>query len=84
MPIYEYACRACGDRFERKQRFTDEPVAECPSCGERVERVLFAAGVIFKGSGWYITDSRKSNGSSESSSSTTEKVKEAAASAADD
>ncbi|HET7034720.1 MAG TPA: FmdB family zinc ribbon protein [Thermomicrobiaceae bacterium] len=60
MPIYEYACKSCGHRFEQKQSFHDEPVAVCPECGEQVQRVLHPAGIIFKGSGWYITDSRKS------------------------
>jgi putative FmdB family regulatory protein len=63
MPIYEYECTACKERFERSQRFTDPPVTECPACGGPVRRVLFPAGIVFKGSGWYITDSRKSTGS---------------------
>jgi putative FmdB family regulatory protein len=66
MPTYEYECTACKKRFERTQRFTDPPVTECPECGGPVRRVLFPAGIVFKGSGWYITDSRKST-SSESS-----------------
>ena len=65
MPIYEYACGSCGHRFERKQRFSDEPIAVCPECGSSVRRVLHPAGVIFKGSGWYVTDSRKSGPSSD-------------------
>jgi putative FmdB family regulatory protein len=60
MPIYEYECSACKNRFERSQRFSDPPVSECPECGGAVRRVLFPAGIVFKGSGWYITDSRKS------------------------
>ncbi|HEU5424790.1 MAG TPA: FmdB family zinc ribbon protein [Nitrolancea sp.] len=72
MPIYEYACKSCGHRFELKQSFHDEPVAVCPECGEHVQRVLHPAGIIFKGSGWYVTDSRKagSNGGSETKSET--------------
>src|SRR5262245_27614735 len=58
MPIYEYECTACKTRFERSQRFSDPPVTECQECGGRVRRVLFPAGIVFKGSGWYITDSR--------------------------
>ena len=61
MPIYEYECSACKTRFERSQRFSDPPVSECPECGGAVRRVLFPAGIVFKGSGWYITDSRKSS-----------------------
>ncbi|MBI3971626.1 MAG: zinc ribbon domain-containing protein [Chloroflexi bacterium] len=59
MPIYEYECLACKARFERSQRFTDPPVSECPQCSSSVRRVFFPAGVVFKGSGWYSTDSRK-------------------------
>jgi putative FmdB family regulatory protein len=73
MPIYEYECTTCGHRFEVKQRFSDEPVASCPSCGNAVRRLLYPAGIIFKGSGFYITDykrSGRSNGKSESSSET--------------
>ena len=60
MPTYEYECLSCQTRFERSQRFSDPPVAECPECGGAVRRVLYPAGIVFKGSGWYITDSRKS------------------------
>ena len=58
MPIYEYACGSCGHRFETKQRFTDDPITTCPQCGQSVRRVLHPAGIIFKGSGFYINDSR--------------------------
>ncbi|HEY3111293.1 MAG TPA: FmdB family zinc ribbon protein [Chloroflexota bacterium] len=60
MPTYEYECLACRQRFERKQSFSEEPVKVCPSCGGEVRRVLHAPGLVFKGSGWYVTDSRKS------------------------
>ena len=69
MPIYEYACSSCGHRFEKKQSFSDEPIAACPECAASVRRVLHPAGIIFKGSGWYITDSRKSSGSENGSTS---------------
>ncbi|MER3399614.1 MAG: FmdB family transcriptional regulator [Thermoflexus sp.] len=69
MPIYEYECPVCGIRFERQQRFTDPPVETCPEGHPGVRRVLSPAGIIFKGDGWYITESRKS---CSSSSSTTE------------
>jgi len=73
MPIYEYECTSCGHRFEVKQRFSDEPVATCPTCGNAVRRLLHPAGIIFKGSGFYITDYKRSstsNGKSESASET--------------
>lgn len=59
MPTYEYLCRTCGHHFERVQRFADAPLTECPQCSGEVRRVIHPAGIVFKGSGWYITDSRK-------------------------
>lgn len=59
MPIYEYACNDCGYEFERMQSFNDEPLCECPRCTGRVRRLISSVGVIFKGSGWYITDSKR-------------------------
>src|SRR4051812_16394798 len=64
MPLYEYECRSCSQRFERKQSFSEDPVKVCPSCGGEVRRVLHAPGIVFKGSGWYVPDSRKSTESS--------------------
>jgi putative FmdB family regulatory protein len=59
MPTYEYRCPSCGNEFEKFQRMSDEPVAECPSCGAGAERRLSGgAGLLFKGSGFYITDYR--------------------------
>ncbi len=60
MPIYEYECGNCGYRFEMKQDFNDEPQAECPQCREIARRVFHPTPIIFKGSGFYITDHRKS------------------------
>jgi putative FmdB family regulatory protein len=59
MPLYEYECQSCRRRFERRQSVHDAPVRECPECGEAVRKVLHPVGVVFKGSGWYVTDSRK-------------------------
>ena len=58
MPIYEYQCDTCGLRFERRQHMSDEPLKDCPECDGHVHRVIQPAGVIFKGSGFYITDNR--------------------------
>jgi putative FmdB family regulatory protein len=58
MPLYEYKCKACGLRFERRQHFSDDPVQECPECGGEVVRLIQPAGIIFKGSGFYVTDNR--------------------------
>lgn len=61
MPTYLYECDNCG-RFEEFQKITDEPLAECPECGSPVKRIIGGApGVIFKGSGFYVTDTRSTN-----------------------
>jgi len=62
MPIYEYECRSCHHHFERKQRFDEEPVAICPKCQGKGNRVIHSVPVIFKGSGFYSTDNRKPSG----------------------
>ena len=56
MPLYEYKCQECGLRFERRQSFTEDPVTICPDCGGVVVRLIQPAGIIFKGSGFYVTD----------------------------
>ncbi len=60
MPLYAYQCRTCGHEFETRQSFHDAPLTDCPNCQTQntVFRVIQAAGVVFKGSGWYITDSK--------------------------
>lgn len=58
MPTYTYQCDSCGHGFEAVQRFADDPLSECPQCGAAIRRVIQPVGVVFKGSGWYITDSR--------------------------
>ena len=70
MPTYQYACTACAERLEVVQRFTDDPLTECPACGGALRKVFSPVGVVFKGSGFYKTDSRgkKPSGSSTSSS----------------
>lgn len=60
MPTYQYKCKQCEHRFDVMQRITEEPLTECPECGGEIRRVLFPAGVVFKGSGWYVTDYRSS------------------------
>ncbi len=61
MPIYEYECSDCCHQFERKQRFDEEPIAICPLCQGKCRRVINSVPVIFKGSGFYVTDSRGAN-----------------------
>jgi putative FmdB family regulatory protein len=58
MPIYEYECEQCGVRFERLQHMADAPLNECPECRGHVHRVLQPVGIIFKGSGFYVTDNK--------------------------
>ena len=61
MPTYQYACTACGNELEAVQSFSDEPLTECPACAGRLRKVFSTVGVVFKGSGFYRTDSRSSN-----------------------
>ena len=70
MPLYEYQCDACSNRFERIQKFSDPPVETCPSCGGVVRKLLSSPAIQFKGTGWYITDyAKKSRTSSDSGTS---------------
>ena len=56
MPLYEYRCESCDQVIEVLQKFSDEPLSECHTCGGRLERLLSPPGLQFKGTGWYITD----------------------------
>ena len=58
MPIYEYKCSSCNFSFEKKQGFDAEPISECPKCQSLARRVFYASPIIFKGSGFYVTDHR--------------------------
>ncbi|WP_285642449.1 FmdB family zinc ribbon protein [Lentzea sp. NBRC 102530] len=69
MPTYQYACTACEHRFEAVQSFSDASLTECPECSGKLRKLFGAVGVVFKGSGFYRTDSR--SGSSKSTSSST-------------
>jgi putative FmdB family regulatory protein len=68
MPIYEYACTSCGERTEARQSFSDPPLEECPNCGGKLRKLYSPVGIVFKGSGFYSTDAKKSSGSSSKSS----------------
>ncbi len=61
MPIYDYRCDHCGHAFSAVQSFKDEPLGVCPSCGKRPRRLFALPALVFKGSGWYKTDSRSSS-----------------------
>jgi len=83
VPTYEYACAECGERLEAVQKFSDDPLTVCPACGGRLRKLFSPVGIVFKGSGFYRTDSRvgaangskdkQLNGSSSDSSSAGEK-----------
>lgn len=59
MPTYQYACTECGHRFETVQSFTDDALTDCPQCTGRLRKVFNSVGIVFKGSGFYRTDSRE-------------------------
>ena len=63
MPTYQYACTACGHRFEAVQSFSDASLTDCPECTGRLRKVFSSVGIVFKGSGFYRTDSRSGSGS---------------------
>lgn len=69
MPTYQYQCTDCGEPLEVHQSFSDDALTECPACGGHLRKVFNAVGVVFKGSGFYRTDSRGSTTSSDAGSS---------------
>jgi len=58
MPIYDYKCDACNHRFEEIQRYDDKPISICPKCKGKTRRIIHSTPIVFKGSGFYVTDSR--------------------------
>lgn len=73
MPTYQYACTACGHQLEAVQSFSDDPLTECPACEGRLRKLFNSVGIVFKGSGFYRTDSRPS--SSDNGASTSKPAK---------
>src|SRR2546421_5469409 len=73
VPTYQYTCTECGEPLEAVQKFTDAPLAVCPACGGRLRKVFSAVGIVFKGSGFYRTDSR--NGASATAPAAKDKEK---------
>ena len=63
MPTYQYTCTDCGEPVEAVQKFTDDPLTVCAACGGRLRKVFSPVGIVFKGSGFYRTDSRNGSGS---------------------
>jgi len=75
LPLYPYRCTKCGHRFEKIQKFDDEPEKVCPKCGGALERPLTAPGLQFKGAGWYVNDyAPKSSGTSGEATASGEKT----------
>ncbi|MBI2847015.1 MAG: zinc ribbon domain-containing protein [Chloroflexi bacterium] len=72
MPIYEYECSGCHHRFDRRQSFDEQPIAACPKCRGKSQRIIHPVSIVFKGSGFYVTD--YGNGRSSSSTSTPPKT----------
>lgn len=75
MPTYQYACTECGHAFEQFQNFSDDALTQCPECQGRLRKLFNAVGVVFKGSGFYRTDSRSNPATDSSGSSGSSETK---------
>jgi putative FmdB family regulatory protein len=73
VPLFEYSCPQCG-RFEILHKFADQPLTQCPTCAQEVQRLASAPAIQFKGSGWYVTDYARKGGSSGEGKSNGEKA----------
>ena len=71
MPTYQYSCNECGHFFEQFQSFSEDSLTECPECSGRLRKVFNAVGVVFKGSGFYRTDSRSASTAADAASTST-------------
>jgi len=70
VPTYQYSCTECGEQLEAVQKFSDAPLTVCEACGGRLRKVFSAVGIVFKGSGFYRTDSRNSSSAATTPAST--------------
>jgi putative FmdB family regulatory protein len=70
VPTYQYTCTECGEPLEAVQKFSDAPLTVCPACGGRLRKVFSPVGIVFKGSGFYRTDSRKGSSATAPAAST--------------
>jgi putative FmdB family regulatory protein len=70
MPTYTYRCKECDHQFDQRQRMSDDPLTICPVCEGRIRRVVNSVGIVFKGSGFYVTDNRGKNSANGKSSET--------------
>jgi len=75
MPLYEYKCQSCGEKFEVIQKFSDAPLETHEKCGGPVERLISPSALQFKGSGWYVNDYGSGNGKSQPSKDTKKEAK---------
>ena len=83
MPTYQYTCTDCGEQVEAVQKFSDDPLTVCPHCGGKLRKVFSPVGIVFKGSGFYRTDSRGSGSSGGTASSAPAAAKDGGSSSAD-
>ncbi len=83
MPTYGYQCTSCKHEFQVFQAMKDAPISECPECASPVKRLLYPVGVVFKGSGWYVTDSRKPEPSESAGSSSSQSKTDSSKTASD-
>jgi putative FmdB family regulatory protein len=79
VPTYTYTCTACNDVIEKRQSFSDSPLTTCEQCGGTLRKVIHPVGIVFKGSGWYITDSRASTSSANGPAASKSETKSAEA-----
>lgn len=84
MPTYEYACKNCGETFEVFQSFSDKPLKKHKECGGALQKVFHARGIVFKGGGFYATDSKPSSSSKNDSSSDSKSGSESSTSSSSD
>lgn len=84
MPIYTYRCKECNHQFEQRQHMSEEPLTLCPVCAGSIRRVVNSVGVVFKGSGFYVTDNRGSNSANNQGKSVTSDDKSKTAESATD
>lgn len=80
MPLYTYRCNQCDHEFQVRQRMVDDPLTECPVCNGTVRRVVSSVGVVFKGSGFYVTDNRSSSINGKSTKAKSKETKDSGAS----
>jgi putative FmdB family regulatory protein len=76
LPTYTYTCTSCNDVIEKRQSFHDAPLTTCEQCGGSLRKVFHPVGIVFKGSGWYVTDSRSSSSTAVSGNGTPTKPAE--------